>query len=217
MLSAQIKRGVRGRSSSAPTFGFEALQEIQVVRNGFSSLFGRSTGGVIQMSTRSGTNQFHGSAYELARDGSMAAKDAFGRSPVARIHQFGGSFGGPISKDRTFFFTAPEFQFGSKPVSVVYGLTAAQLASTAGQALVAVAPQETFQAISNSQSVINRIDHHFSDTNTFFGRFDFTGCMRRTIPAPMLCKRGWVSRPPAVRRDRIFSCNLTRTTPRWHN
>ena len=60
--------GVRGRSSSAPTFGIEALQEVQVVRNGFSSLFGRSTGGVIQMSTRSGTNQFHGSAYELARE-----------------------------------------------------------------------------------------------------------------------------------------------------
>src|SRR5207237_391138 len=145
-----------------------------VVRDGFSSLFGRSTGGVIQMSTRSGTNQFHGSAYELARDGSMAAKDAFGRFPVARIHQFGGSFGGPISKDRTFFFTAPEFQFGSKPVSVLYGLTSAQLASPAGQALIATAPQETFNAISNSQSVINRIDHRFSDANTFFGRFDFT-------------------------------------------
>ncbi len=166
--------GIRGRSSSAPTFGIEALQEVQVVRNGFSSLFGRSTGGVIQMSTRSGTNQFHGSAYELLRDGNMASKDAFGRSPIARIHQFGGSIGGPISRDRTFFFIAPEFQFGSKPVSVVYGLTATQLASPAGQALLAAAPHETFNAISNSQSAINRIDHHFSDANTFFGRFDFT-------------------------------------------
>src|SRR2546422_6824736 len=61
--------GVRGRSSSSPTFGIEALQEIQVVRNGFSPEFGRTTGGVIQMSTRSGTNEFHGSGYELARDG----------------------------------------------------------------------------------------------------------------------------------------------------
>src|SRR6185295_20247396 len=121
--------GIRGRSSSSPTFGIEALQEVQVVRNGFSSEFGRTTGGLIQMSTRSGTNLFHGSAYELARDGKMAAADALGRKPVARINQFGGSFGGPISKDRTFFFIAPEFQYGSKPVSTVYGLTLAQLLS----------------------------------------------------------------------------------------
>jgi hypothetical protein len=69
---------------------------------------------------------------------------------------------------------APEFQFGSKPVSVVYGLTPAQLASPAGQALLAAAPAETFSAISNAQSVITRIDHRFSDANSFFGRFDFT-------------------------------------------
>ena len=166
--------GIRGRSSSSPTFGIEALQEIQVVRNGFSSEFGRTTGGLIQMSTRSGTNQFHGSAYELLRDGKLASNDALGRKPVAQVHQFGGSVGGPISKDRTFFFIAPEFQFGSKPLSVVYGLTAAQLGSPAGQALLAAAPQETFDAISNSQSVISRIDHRFSEANVFFQRFDFT-------------------------------------------
>ena len=108
-----------------------------MVRNGFSSEFGRTTGGLIQMSTRSGTNQLHGSAYELARDGRLASNDALGRRPVARINQFGGSVGGPISRDRTFLFIAPEFQFGSKPVSTVYGLTAAQLNSPGGQALLA--------------------------------------------------------------------------------
>ena len=166
--------GIRGRSSSSPTFGIEALQEVQVVRNGFAPEFGRSTGGVIQMSTRSGTNQFHGTAFEVARDGSMAARDALGHLPIGNIHQFGGSFGGPITRDRTFFFVAPEFQYGSKPVSTVYGLTPAQLASAAGQALLAAAPAETFGAKSNAQSVISRIDHRFSDANTFFGRFDFT-------------------------------------------
>ena len=165
--------GIRGRSSSSPTLGFESLQEVQIVRNTFSSEFGRSTGGIIQMSTRSGTNNFHGSAYELVRDGSMASLDSFGRAPVARNNQFGGSFGGPISKDNTFFFIAPEFQRGSKPVSVVYGLTAAQRASTAGQALLAASPEETFKAISNWQSVVSRIDHKISDKNNFFGRFDF--------------------------------------------
>ena len=165
--------GVRGRSSSSPTLGFESLREVQIVRNSFSSEFGRTTGGIIQMSTRSGTNHFHGSAYELARDGSMAASDAFGRAPIARVNQFGGSFGGPISKDRTFFFIAPEFQYGSKPVSVLYGMTAAQRASAGGQALLAAAPEETFNAVSNWQSVVARLDHQISQNNSFFGRFDF--------------------------------------------
>ncbi len=165
--------GVRGRSSSSPTLGFESLREVQIVRNSFSSEFGRTTGGLIQMSTRSGTNNFHASAYELARDGSMAASDALGRYPIARVHQFGGSLGGPISKDRTFFFVAPEFQYGSKPVTVIYGMTAAQRASAAGQSLLAAAPEETFKAISNWQSVITRIDHQISQNNSFFGRFDF--------------------------------------------
>ena len=174
--------GIRGRSSSAPTFGIEALQEVQVVRNGFAPEFGRSTGGVIQMSTRAGTNQFHGSGYELARDASMAARDPLGHLPIGSIHQFGGSFGGPISRDRTFFFIAPEFQIGSKPVSVVYGLTPPQLASPAGQALLAAAPAETFSAVSNAQSVIARIDHRLSDANAFFGRFDFTRAFAADSP-----------------------------------
>ena len=174
--------GVRTRSSSAPSFGLEALQEIQVIRNNFSSEFGRTTGGLITMSTKSGTNQFHGTGYELVRDSSMAARDAFGKLPVARTNQFGGSIGGPIQKDRTFFFNATEFQYGSKPVSVLYGMTDAQRASAAGQALLAVAPEQDFSAISNAQSVITRIDHRFSDTNTFFGRFDFTRTLATDSP-----------------------------------
>ena len=82
--------GVRSRSSSAPSFGFEALQEIQVVRNSFSSEFGRSTGGLITLSTRSGTNQIRGTSFYLGRDGSFASHDAFDREPSATVHQFGG-------------------------------------------------------------------------------------------------------------------------------
>jgi len=176
--------GVRGRSESAPSFGLEALQEIQVVRNTFNAEFGRSTGGVIQMSTKSGTNQFHGSSYYLFRDGNLAARDAFSRSPIARAQQFGGSVGGPIQKDRTFFFTASEFQLGSKPVQVLYSVLDSQnLRSTPGaQALLSVAPEGPFNAVSNSQSVINRVDHRFSETNTFFGRFDFTRTVQTNSP-----------------------------------
>ena len=89
----------------------------------------------------------------------MASKDAFDRQPIGAIHQFGGSLGGPIKEGRTFFFIAPEFQLGSKAVQVVYaGL---DHSTGAAQALLAIAPEEQLDAVSNGQSVIARIDHVF--------------------------------------------------------
>jgi len=176
--------GIRARSESAPSFGLEALQEVQVIRNTFSSEFGRSSGGEIQMSTKSGTNKFHGSAFELFRNGDLSAVDAFGRASSAKVNQFGGSIGGPIQKDRTFFFNASEFQFGGKPVQVLYSLLDSQGVrnTPAAQALLGVAPESSFRAISNSQSVINRVDHRLSETNYLFGRFDFTRTLQTNSP-----------------------------------
>jgi hypothetical protein len=176
--------GLRGRSESAPSFGLEALQEVQVVRNTFNAEFGRSTGGVVQMSTKSGTNRFSGSGYEYFRDGALSAHDAFDRSSIAGVHQFGGSFGGPLVQDRTFFFTAPEFQVGSKPVQIVYSVLDSQhLRNTPGAAaLLSVAPEGSFKAVSNSQSSVTRIDHKISDANIFLGRFDFTRTVQTNSP-----------------------------------
>lgn len=184
--------GLRGRSESAPTFGLEGLREIHVVRNTFSSEFGRSTGGQINMSTKSGTNQFHGSSFYLIRDGSLTAEDAFARPSLARVHQFGGSFGGPLVKDRTFFFTAPEFQNGSKPVQVIYALLDTQGVrnTPAAEALLAVAPEGEFSAVSNSQAVIHRLDHHFSPANSFYGRFDFTRTYATNSPGATALSTG---------------------------
>src|SRR5262249_47185370 len=157
-------------------FGLEALGEIQVIRNNFTAEFGRSSGGEIQISTKSGTNVFHGTAFELFRNGDLSAVDAFGRVSIAKVNQFGGSIGGPVRKDRTFLFNASEFQLGSKPVNVVYSLLDSQSVrnTPAAQALLSAAPEVPFTAVSNSQSVINRIDHRVSAANYVFGRFDFT-------------------------------------------
>jgi hypothetical protein len=176
--------GIRGRSESAPNFSLEALAELQVIRNTFSAEFGRSTGGVINLSTKSGTNNFHGSGFYLVRDSSLAMDDAFGRSDVSRIQQFGGSFGGPMAQDRTFLFVAPEFQYGSKPVNVLYSVLDSQnLRGTPGaQALLAVAPEQELSAISNSQSVISRVDHRISDRNSLLARFDFTRAIQINNP-----------------------------------
>ncbi|OFW24309.1 MAG: hypothetical protein A3H27_12295 [Acidobacteria bacterium RIFCSPLOWO2_02_FULL_59_13] len=168
--------GLRGRSESAPAFSLEALSEFHIVRNVFSPEFGRSTGGLVNMSTKSGTNNIHGSAFFLGRDSSLAALDPFGREALSQIFQFGGSLGGPIVRDRTFFFLAPEMQKADKPVQVLYSaLDNQNLRGMPGaNALLAAAPEEEIMAVSDSLSSINRIDHEMNSNNSLFGRFDYT-------------------------------------------
>jgi len=94
------------------TLSQEAVQEFQVVRNSYSAELGGASGGVINIVSKSGRNNFYGSAFGLFRDKAFDARNAFdfnpnGQSPFNR-QQYGGSFGGPIRQDRTFFFTAVE-------------------------------------------------------------------------------------------------------------
>src|SRR5262245_64993872 len=80
----------------------DAMQEFKVIANNYSAEFGHSTGGVVTMSTRSGTNQFHGSLFESLRNDALDARNFFAASKAPiRLNQFGGALGGPIQKDRT--------------------------------------------------------------------------------------------------------------------
>jgi outer membrane receptor protein involved in Fe transport len=92
--------------------GVDAVLEFQVLTNAYSAEFGRSAGGIINAVTRSGTNQLHGSAFEFRRDSSLDAKNYFDPAnqpiPPFRRDQFGAVLGGPLSRDRTFFFGAYE-------------------------------------------------------------------------------------------------------------
>jgi len=83
----------------------ESLQEFKVMANNYPAEYGRSASGVIVMTTRSGTNQFHGSAYEWLRNDRLNARTFFAaaKAPL-RYNIFGGTLGGPIRKNKTFFF-----------------------------------------------------------------------------------------------------------------
>ncbi|HKX30044.1 MAG TPA: carboxypeptidase regulatory-like domain-containing protein, partial [Blastocatellia bacterium] len=90
----------------------EAVQEFQVLRNSFNAEFGTVTGGVINTVTRSGANSLHGSGFGLFRNQRFDSRNVFdfnpaGKSPFNR-QQFGGSLGGPIKRDQTFYFAAAE-------------------------------------------------------------------------------------------------------------
>ena len=85
----------------------EGINEITIQTNSYAPEAGRTAGGVVSIITRTGTNQFHGTAYEFFRNDALDARNVLqttGRKPELRQNQFGGSFGGPIFKDRTFFF-----------------------------------------------------------------------------------------------------------------
>jgi hypothetical protein len=98
----------------------EGIQEITVQTNSYAAEAGRTAGGVINIVTRSGTNQFHGSVYEYFRNDIFDARNFFqttGRKPELRQNQFGGSIGGPIVRDKTFFY------FDYEGFRLVTGLT----------------------------------------------------------------------------------------------
>jgi hypothetical protein len=91
----------------------DAMQEFRIQTSSFAPEFGRTPGGQISIVTRSGTNQFHGTAFEYFRNDVLDAKDWFVNfnhlaKPAERQNDFGGVFGGPILKDKTFFFFSYE-------------------------------------------------------------------------------------------------------------
>jgi outer membrane receptor protein involved in Fe transport len=87
----------------------EAVQEMKIEVNGYPAEYGRSTGGVFSMTTKSGTNEFHGVVYENLRNDIFDARSFFAPSVAPRKYNvFGAAVGGPIRKDRTFFFFSYE-------------------------------------------------------------------------------------------------------------
>ena len=91
----------------------EEVQEFRIQTSNFSAEYANSGGGVINVVSKSGTNQFHGSLFEYFRNDVLAANDFFsnrsGKARAAlRYNQFGGAVGGPIIKNRTFSFFAYE-------------------------------------------------------------------------------------------------------------
>jgi hypothetical protein len=94
----------------------DALQEFTIQSSNYSAQYG-GAGALVQLSTRSGTNQFHGSAYEFLRNTVLNARNYFQQTaPPFKLNQFGGTVGGPIFKNRTyFFFAAEDLQQRSSP------------------------------------------------------------------------------------------------------
>ena len=100
---SNVEEGKNNGAAIIPNL--DSISEFRIITNNFDAEYGNYSGGQINVVTKSGTNQFHGSGFEFLRNTSLDATQYFSNAvPVYRQNQFGGTFGGPIKKDKTFFF-----------------------------------------------------------------------------------------------------------------
>ncbi|HET7114822.1 MAG TPA: carboxypeptidase regulatory-like domain-containing protein, partial [Pyrinomonadaceae bacterium] len=99
-------------ASQINNVGIDYIQEVKIQTANFSAEYGRNSGGQVSLVTRSGGNDFHGSAFEFIRNDKLDARAFFAPvRPTLRFNNFGYSFGGPIFKDKLFFFGGQEWKY----------------------------------------------------------------------------------------------------------
>jgi outer membrane receptor protein involved in Fe transport len=140
----------------------DALQEVKVLTNTYSAEYGRNSGAVFNVVTRSGTNEFHGSTWEFLRNHNLNARNFFAPSQKPKLiqNQFGGAVGGPIRKDKLFFFASYE-GLRIRPAALgasAFPLTQAERAGDFSASRSAVRDPLTNQPLPNNQIPAARID-----------------------------------------------------------
>ena len=169
--------GIRGgeRSNNAFTVPQEAIQEFQVIASGYSAEFGRSTGGIVNAITKSGTNSPRGSLFYVNRNTDWAERNAFGQNAAPTQHQFGGSVGGPIAANRLFYFVAGELQRLENTRNVVFALTGiTPTADTAEAYNFFKGLEEPFDATNDAEAILGRVDYQMPEGNRLAVRYSFS-------------------------------------------
>ena len=103
---SNVEEGKNNGAAIIPNL--DSIEEFRIITNNFDAEYGNFSGGQINVVTKSGSNAFHGSGFEFLRNTALDAKNYYAaptdKTPVFRQNQFGGTFGGPIKRDKTFFF-----------------------------------------------------------------------------------------------------------------
>src|SRR5467141_849900 len=174
----------------------DAMQEFRIQTSSFAPEFGRTPGGQISIVTRSGTNQFHGTAFEYFRNNVLDANDWFSNfnhlpKPAERLNDFGGVFGGPFFKNKTFFFFSYEGLRVRQPSSqetIVPDAASRQQAPASVQPYLNAFPVANgaalgaglaqFNASYSNPSSLNaysiRLDHAINSKLSLFGRYNYS-------------------------------------------
>jgi len=169
--------GIRGgeRSNNAFTVPQESIQEFQVVAAGYSAEFGRSTGGLVNAITKSGTNSTHGSALYVNRNRDWAEKNAFGQTAAPTQQQFGGSIGGPLVRDKLFYFGAIEQQLFENTRNVVFNLTGVSPTADTQEAYDYYKSLETpFDTTNDATALLGRVDYQLGTGSRLSLRYSWS-------------------------------------------
>jgi hypothetical protein len=169
--------GIRGgeRSNNAFTIPQEAIKEFQVVAAGYSAEFGRSTGGLVNAITKSGTNVSHGSGFYVNRHRDLAEKNAFGQTAAPTQQQFGGSVGGPIRSDRLFYFAAIEAQRFENTRNVVFNFSGVTRSADNAEAYdYFKGLEQPFDTNNNALALLGRVDYQTQTGTRLTARYNFS-------------------------------------------
>jgi hypothetical protein len=171
----------RGGQRPAFTFNLDAVQEIVVLPGGANAEFGRSSGGFVNVITKSGTNQVRGSVHYFGKSDAISGTPVHGTTtfdPNFSQHQFGFTLGGPIKRDKAFFFVAydqqvyDEVKQASRPQSAAFDSLNNWMQTAYGGALAS-----DFGPISrtnDARALLAKLDVHLSDRHLFSLKYNYT-------------------------------------------
>ena len=155
-------------------FPQDSVQEFQIATARFTAEVGRSGNSIINIVTKSGTNDYHGSAFLFERNRNLQARpatlDPSSPTPPFDRQQYGGSIGGPIVKDKTFWFASGEYRHQNSAVLTgerVYGATPAD-----DEILNTTAPAPLREALFST-----RVDHQLNSSNSLMARYYFNSLL----------------------------------------
>jgi hypothetical protein len=181
--------GIRGgeRSGSIITVPQAAIQEFQVVTTGYTAEYGRSTGGIMNTITKSGTNAIHGEGFwqirprELSKNSPIpvlppGATNEIFLAPSESLQQYGGGVGGPIKKDRLFYFGAVETQQAKTPRQVVFPQLAAATSNADTQAALAFyrGLEGPFEQSNRATAMTSKADYQFTNGDRLTFRYNYS-------------------------------------------
>ena len=208
IMNNPLNRAISSANEAA--LGVEGVKEFRVMTHSFSAVYGMNMGSQITIVTKSGTNQFHGSLFEFLRNRALDARNWADRAakPPFRRNSFGGSLGGPITRDRTFFFQTYEGLRQSRPITELGTVptAAARLGDLNGDGVAEVSvdpvvvPHLRLYPLPNgpdlgqgigrySRPVANvqrqeyaqgRLVYNFSDAGSLFGRYTIDDAKQTT-------------------------------------
>ena len=203
-------------SSQRATPSQEAVSEFRVVNSSFTAEYGRALGGIVNIVTKGGSNDWHGSAYEFFRNQALDSRSilTLPEFNTLRQNQFGATLGGPITANRTFFFGNYEGQRREQSPTYPAVLVQNLAAINAAKVKLGLRPENLgILKVNDSDNIFVRLDHQLNQVNQLAARYLFVDSRNPNLLVGDTLDGGGVGAPSSGRngslRDQSFVASLT--------